>query len=511
MLLRSLAALGAGVGLALAFEPVGLVVLVPLSLAVLFVCLHGLPPKRAWLPALLFGIAFCYILMYWMRAVGPGPWLSLSALEAAFFAPLGAGVALLMRLSAWPVWSAFLWVAIETVRGSWPVSGMPWGRLSYGVAGTPWAEALPWFGFSGVSLLLALSGTTLAWLVLGGWRSRRTALVAVAAVLLPVAATVVVPWTTDRAGSVTVAAVQGNVPGTGNDLVAVHREVTRNHVDVTVDLAERVAAGTAARPDFVIWPENSTAVDPFRDAEVGGGIAEAVDAVGVPVLVGGIVDGLAEDEVLNQGIVWDPVTGPGERYTKRHPVPFGEYIPWRDTLFTGNFSQLRQIPRDMASGTRTEPLRIGGALVADAICFDIAYDDGIHDQVGRGGELLTVQTSNASFMGTYQIEQQFEITRLRALETGRYVAVAAVNGVSGIIDPEGTVLDSAAARTQDVLVREVELRSGLTPAVRMGAWPGHACVALAVVGMLLALTRRRTTPEPQRATGPVREPVSEPV
>ncbi|WP_295661281.1 apolipoprotein N-acyltransferase [uncultured Nocardioides sp.] len=511
MLLRSLAALAAGVGLALAFEPVGLVVLIPLSLAVLLVCLHGLPARRAWLPALLFGGTFCFLLMFWMRAVGPDAWMSLSALETAFFAPLGAGVALLMRLRSWPVWTAFLWVAIETIRGSWPVSGMPWGRLSYAVAGTPWAEALPWFGFSGVSLLLALSGTTLAWLVLGGWRSRRTALVAVAAVLLPVAAAVVVPWTTDRAGSVNVAAVQGNVPGTGNDLVAVHREVTGNHVDATVELAERVASGEVERPDLVVWPENSTAVDPFRDVEVNTGIRRAVEAVGVPVLVGGIVDAPAEDEVLNQGIVWDPVTGAGERYTKRHPVPFGEFIPWRDSLPAGNFSQLRLIPRDMAAGTRVEPLRVAGVLVADAICFDIAYDDGIHDQVGRGGQLLTVQTSNASFMGTNQIEQQFEITRLRALETGRYVVVAAVNGVSGVIDPEGTVLDSAAARTQDVLVREVELRNGLTPAVRMGPWPGRACVALALVGLLIALTRRREAARPPRAEEPVRAPQSEPV
>lgn len=519
MLLRSSVALAGGVGLALAFEPVGLVVLIPVSVAILVACLHGLPARRAWLPALLFGAAFCFVLMYWMRAVGTGPWLSLSALETAFFAPLGAGVALLMRWRSWPIWSAFLWVAVETVRGSWPVSGMPWGRLSYAVAGTPWAEALPWYGFSGVSLLLALSGTTLAWLVLGGWRSRRTALVAVAAVTLPVVAAVVVPWSTQRDGSVTVAAVQGNVPGTGNDLVAVHREVTRNHVEATVALADRVASGGqgsaapagVAQPDFVLWPENSTAVDPVRDAEVNAGIREAVAAIGVPVLVGGIVDGLADDEVLNQGIVWDPVTGPGERYTKRHPVPFGEYIPWRDTLFTGNFSALRQIPRDMASGTRQEPLRIGGALVADAICFDIAYDDGIHDQVGRGGQLLVVQTSNASFMGTHQIEQQFEITRLRAQETGRYVAVAAVNGVSGIIDPEGTVLDSAAARTQDVLVREVGLRSGLTPAVWMGPWPGRAFVALALLGLLLAAVRRPRVDRPRASGAPVAERVSEPV
>lgn len=504
MLLRSLAALAAGVGLALAFEPVGLVALIPLTVALFFVCLHGLPARRAWFPALLFGGGFCFVLMFWMRAVGPGPWVSLAALETAFFAPLGAATVRLMRLRSWPVWVAFAWVAVEAIRSTWPVSGMPWGRLSYAVAGTPWADALPWLGFAGVSFLLALTGSTVAWVVLGGWRSRRTVLVALAAVALPVAAAAVVSFTTGTTGSVTVAVVQGNVPGTGNDLVAVHREVTRNHVESTVDLAERVAAGEEEAPDFVIWPENSTAVDPFLDTDVNTGILEAVDAIGVPVLVGGIVDGTSDDVVLNQGIVWDPVTGAGERYTKRHPVPFGEFIPWRQ-VFSGQFSQLRQIPRDMASGTRLEPLRIDGALVADAICFDVAYDDGIHAQVRRGGQLVTVQTSNASFMGTDQIEQQFEITRLRAMETGRYLAVAAVNGISGVIGPDGTVLDSVPTRTQEVLVREVDLREGLTPAVLMGSWPGRACVALTVLGLLLAATRRRPA-RPDRTSDAVSEP-----
>ncbi len=501
MLLRSLAALLAGVLLAMAFEPLGIALLIPLSLAVLVCCLHGLRARSAWLPGLLFGAGFCFVLMFWMRAVGPDAWLSLAALETAFFAPLGSVVARLMRLRWWPVWTAFAWVAIETVRGSWPFSGMPWGRLSYAVAGTPWAEALPWLGFSGVSLLLAASGTTLGWLLLGGWRRRRTAVLGVAALLLPVAVAAIAPSTTQESGTVTIAVVQGNLPGTGNDLVAVHREVTRNHVQATLDLAARVRDGDVARPDFVIWPENSTAVDPFLDAEVNTGIESAVAAIGVPVLVGVIADAPDPDAVLNQGIVWDPVTGAGERYTKRHPVPFGEYIPWRDTVFKSNFGQLRLIPRDMAQGTRLEPLRIDGALVADAICFDVAYDDGIHDQLRHGGELVTVQTSNASFMGTDQIDQQFEITRLRAMETGRYVAVAAVNGVSGIIDPDGTVLDSAAARTQEVLVREIELRTGLTPAVRLGSWPGRVCVLLALLGLALA-ARTRPVAYPRRTHQP---------
>jgi len=304
--------------------------------------------------------------------------------------------------------------------------------------------------------------------------------------LLPV----LVPYEVNPVGTRNVAVVQGDVPGDGSDILLDHRQVTRNHVEATVELAERVESGERPAPDFVVWPENSTAVDPFLAGDVNAGIREASDAVQVPILVGAMVDA-GPEHVLNQGIVWQPGTGAADRYTKWHPVPFGEYIPWRD-LGLGTIGQLRLIPRDMLSGTREEPLPIAGSLVADAICFDVAYDDGIHAQLAAGGQLVTVQTSNAMFIHTNQIEQQFEISRLRALETGRFVLVAATNGVSGIIAPDGTVLARADTRTQEVLQEQVSLVDELTPAVRMGLWPGRVAVALTLLGLALTvLTYRR--------------------
>jgi apolipoprotein N-acyltransferase len=313
--------------------------------------------------------------------------------------------------------------------------------------------------------------------------------------LLPVVA----PYDVGEGRRLTVAAVQGDVPGAGDDLLAVHREVTANLVQLTSVLADDVATGERPEPDLVVWPENSTAVDPFVDTEVNAGIRSASDAIGVPILVGGMVDSPLDHEVLNQGIVWQPGLGGGDRYTKRHPVPFGEYIPFRDTIFDSNFGKLEMIPRDMVRGTRLEPLRIAGTTVADAICFDVAYDDGIHGQVARGAELVTVQTSNAMFIRTAQIDQQYEITRLRAIETGRYLVVAATNGVSGIVAPDGQVLAEAEPRTQEVLLEEVELLTRTTPAVRMGLWPGRVLVVLTVLAALAgAVTYRRS----QRGTGP---------
>ena len=209
------------------------------------------------------------------------------------------------------------------------------------------------------------------------------------------------------------------------------------------------------------------------------------------------------EHVLNQGIVWDPDTGGGDRYTKWHPVPVRRVHPVAQTCFRGNFGRLALIPRDMLSGTRTDPLEVAGIPVADAICFDVAYDDGIHAQLRNGAELVVVQTSNAMFIHTSQIDQQFEITRLRALETGRYVLVAATNGVSGVIAPDGTVLDRADPRTQEVLVEQIGAVHVLTPAVRIGPWLGRACwspsrcVALVLGGA--PVSSEPTSERPERA------------
>jgi apolipoprotein N-acyltransferase len=489
VLLRTGLALLAGALLAQAFEPIGLAILVPLGVAGFVLVLHGLPARRAWLPGLAFGIGFQFVLLFWMRVVGYDAWLALAALQASFFAPLGAAVPWLSRLRAGPVCVAAAWVAVETVRSTWPLGGMPWGRLTFAIAGTPWAQALPYVGMTVLSFVLALLGVLLA-RTLTDRATRVRAVAALAAVGALSMLAALVPYEPTVVGERSIAVVQGNVPGDGTNVLYDHRGVTRNHVVATVDYARRVDEGTAERPDFVIWPENSTAVDPFIDDEVHGGIESASAALGTPLLVGAMVDA-GREHVLNQSIVWAPETGGGDRYSKRHPVPFGEYIPWRG-LFDAQFGRLALIPRDMLSGTRVSPLTIDGARIAAAICFDVAYDDGIHDQVVEGGQLVTVQTSNAMFIYTNQIEQQFEISRLRALETGRYVAVAAVNGVSGIIAPDGTVVERAGVRTQSVLTADVGLVDEVTPGVWLGPWPGRVCVALTLLGLAWSmLTYRR--------------------
>lgn len=498
MLQRSFIAIVGGVLLAASFEPLALAWLLPVGVAGFALVTRDLSVRRSGVVGLLFGIAFYVTHIEWMRtSIGPDAWLALSAVEAAFYGLLGLAVPVLRRLPGWPVWLAAAWTTMETVRSGWPFSGMPWGRLSFAAIDTPAAPAVAYVGMTGLSFLLALTGFLLAHLVesrAGDLRLRSAALVGTLALLLTPA---VGSFDVARTGTTTVAVVQGDVPGPGNDILYDARGVTENHVDATIQLAADVAAGTQPRPDFVLWPENSTAVDPFLDASINGGIRDAVSAIGVPVVVGAIVDD-GPDHILNQGIVWDPVSGPGDRYTKQHPVPYGEYIPYR-RYWDPKFGQLALISRDMKSGSRTAPLRVAGVDLADAICFDVAYDDVLPTQVRAGAELLTVQTSNAKFIFTHQIEQQFAITRLRAIEAGRWLAVASTNGRSGVIAPDGSVVALAEPRATEVLVQEVGLGTDLTPAMRLGAWPSRLFTVMTLCALLagaVAYRRRRELADP---------------
>src|SRR3954454_75923 len=482
---RCLVALVAGLSLAATFPPIHAFWLMPFAVAAFFVVTDGLPMRRAWIPGLVFGGAFQITLLWWLHVVGTVPWLGLSFTQTVWYAVLGAAVVPLRRLPMAPFWLAVAWVAMESVRCTWPAGGMPWGRLSYAVVDTPVAESLPYIGATGVSLVLALAGAALSSAYRRGASPRGWPIAAALVVLTVASLPRISPYAADPTDRIDVAAVQGNVPGNGTDVLAHYRQITDQHEQETKRLAAAIAAGRAPRPAFVVWPENSTAIDPFQDPQMRADIEGALAAVGVPILAGVVVDG-GPQHVLNQGIVYDPVTGAGDRYTKRHPVPFGEYIPWR-WLFGAHLAELNQIPRDMVRGTRVEPLDIAGVKVADAICFDVAYDDGLYAQVSHGGQLVVVQTSNAMFIHTDQIDQQFAISRLRAIETHRYVVVAAINGLTGVIAPDGSVVTSTPPRTMSYAQARVGLFDVVTPAVRIGPWVGRACVGLVALGLLWAL------------------------
>ncbi|MEV3924666.1 apolipoprotein N-acyltransferase [Actinomadura coerulea] len=494
---RTLLAVAAGLLMWPAFPPFDLTPLAPVGVALLTLALIGRSARTgAWL-AFLAGAAFFIPALEGISRIGPDGWIILSLVQAAYFLPLGAGIAVVTRLPGWPVWTAALWVAEELVRGRVPFGGFPWARLAFSQTATPLTPYASFGGAPLVTFLTALIGGLLACAAVAVHRARsegardqgadagspprtRRALLPAAVCLAAVGAVVggglLIPTPADGR-PVTVAVVQGNVPRLGLDFLGQRKAVLDNHVKATHDLAARVRAGRLAKPELVVWPENASDLDPYTEPDAYNAIDGAVKDIGVPVLVGALTDTPDGEKVENRGIVWDPWTGPGDYYVKRHPVPFGEYLPFRDVL-TKLITRFERIPRDFAKGDRSGVMELGPVDIGDVICFEVAYDKEVRD-VARGN-LLVVQTNNATYGKTSLPPQQIAMSRLRAVEHGRTILVAATSGISAIVAPDGRMVDRSREFVPAVQVASVPARTSRTASDRLGEAPEWA---LALLGL----------------------------
>jgi apolipoprotein N-acyltransferase len=290
----------------------------------------------------------------------------------------------------------------------------------------------------------------------------------------------------------TVAAIQGNVPHAMNlpDLLRAST-VTANHAAATERLAAQVRAGTRPAPNLVIWPENSTDLDPRLFAPAYATIWSAVTAIHRPVLVGEVL----QNPQRNVGQLWTPAQGPGPLYVKRQLVPFGEYIPFRGLL--AHITSLVALqPHNFTAGHRAVIFHVGKIRLGDVICYEVGFDNLVSSEVTAGANLLAVQTNDATFEVDGQRGeslQQLAMARIRAVESDRAVVVTSTTGVSAIIAPNGAVLARTGTWRQAILDEKVPLVSTTTPADRIGQWPELLITALTIAafGWALAAALRR--------------------
>jgi apolipoprotein N-acyltransferase len=289
-----------------------------------------------------------------------------------------------------------------------------------------------------------------------------------------------------------VALIQGSVPDRGLAFEDRARQVLDNHVAQTMKLAREVADGTTAQPDLVVWPENSSDVDPRTDAVAQTEIQQAVDAIKAPVLVGAILQGPGKNQRQNAGILWSPTTGPGAEYLKRHPVPFAEYMPLR-SIADKVSSAAKLVTEDMIAGHGNGVLTGGPVRLGDVICFEVAYDDLVRSSVLAGAQLLIVQTNNATFGHTSETYQQLAMSQLRAIENGRTVLQVSTTGQTAVINVKGEIVaQSGALFTPAIVTSTVGPRSGETISDDLGPIPEYLIAGLAVVGFAWSARRRRS-------------------
>lgn len=508
---RWLQALVAGVSLGLSWQPFNLWLLAPFAIAALTLIVRTVRPRRAFGLGYLFALAMLVPAIGWIHVLGVPIAAALIAFEALFFGLLGLGLRALSRLPLWPLWAACVWVAVEFAYSRIPFGGFGWTRIAYTTLDSPLAGFFALVGVAGVSFLLALAGQGLAWFALRLWAARGTGFdatvrrgvaVVAAGVLALVggglaagAATGAAVAAAPTEGEVVVGIVQGNVPGRGVEAMGRARTVTNNHLAETKRLMEKAAAGDLADPDLVLWPENSTDIDPLLDSVTRRTVQEGADVAGVPLLVGAVMAGPGEDERQTSALWWDADRGVVDRYDKRNLVPFGEWIPFRDQLLPV-IPMLEQVGAQSVPGTTpgvlTGTLADGRTLrLGDIICFELAYDATVRDTVVHGGQVMVVQSNNATYGGTGQIDQQFAITRARALEMQREIAVATTNSVSGLIDAQGRVVQRTDEFTAASMSVSMPVRDTVSLAVRIGPWLNRGLTLVGVLAVLGALVLRR--------------------
>jgi apolipoprotein N-acyltransferase len=477
-----------------------------LGIAALMVALRRDSARWGFVVGLTWGLGFFLPHLWWADgAVGqPIGWVALSVMEAAAVGLFGAAWvwarrAPLVRDRVWLQVAAFavLWVAVEQLRGRVPFGGFPWGRLAFSQTDAPLLALASVGGTTLVSGAVAVVGALLATAAghLGRRRAAGAVLVAAAVTvtpaLLPLGAQA-------EAGTLRVGAVQGDVPTRGAEALSQAQAVAQNHADGTTALLDRVAPGEL---DLVLWPESASDIDPRTDDDLAGVVDGAAESIGAPILLG--TQRFLPEVRYNDYILWQPGEGAAAAYTKQHPVPFGEYVPYRD-FFRSITPVVDLIGRDMAAGTEMALLpvpveRLGRTVpLTTAICFEVVYDDLIRESVLAGSELIVIPTNNASFGLTQESTQQFAMSRFRAAEHGRAVVQISTVGVSGIVAPDGAVLDSTGLFTAEQMIDELPLRTSLTVADRLGQWPAAAVDASAVVLLVAGLW---SAPRPGRRLG----------
>ncbi|GLW28561.1 apolipoprotein N-acyltransferase [Actinoplanes regularis] len=492
-------AVAAGAALLLALPPYDLWWLAPAGVALLAAAVHRRRLRSGFGLGFLAGLVLFYPLLRWTGiAAGWLPWALLATMQAAVLGLTGLAAAWLSplidrRRALWPLLTGLVWVADEALRDRAPFGGFPWGRLAFSQGDAPSLRLAAWAGAPLVTFAVAAAGGALVALA---WRSwRRPAMLPVAgfaaAAAVLIGGPAAVPLAEPGGATRTVAIVQGNVPRLGLDFNAQRRAVLDNHVTATRLLAADVAAGRQPKPDLVVWPENSSDIDPLRNTDAAEEIAAAAQAIGVPILVGTVLRTDKPADIKNAGLLWMPLTGPdlSQTYVKQHPVPFAEYMPMRSIARL--VSDKVDLVRNMLPGDHPGVIDTGALTVGDVICFEVAYDGIVRDTVAGGAQILAVQTNNATF-DEGEARQQLAMVRLRAVEHGLDSLMVSTVGVSAFVDTTGGVHGGTSFNTAEVVVHKMSTGRTRTLATRSGIWPELIAVGLTVIALTgAALVRRR--------------------
>ena len=312
----------------------------------------------------MFGATFYFVDIQWATVfLGPIPWSALSTLMALW---CGLGAVLITLAYRWvprafptalgrllfvPVVVAGLWTLREAVASVWPYGGFAWGRVAFSQSASPLAPLFAWFGVSGVSFLMVFSSRSpsrRSGRAMCGSTCAHSLVASLATVLLVFPA-----WPTPTDGTLRVGAVQGDSKAGYFDPAAAPGDNLLAQITATEPVYDQ-------NVDVVVWPEDGSDVDPLEDPKPRRSWTQVSQRADAPLVAGTITDANGKrSPYYNTSLLWEAGKGVVDYYDKKHPVPFGEYVP--DRAFWRQFapSLIDLIQREYTPGTTDEVMDIG--------------------------------------------------------------------------------------------------------------------------------------------------------
>ena len=395
------------------------------------------------------------------------------------------------------------WVLLEWYRG-WFLTGFPWLYLGNSQIDTFFAAYAPITGVLGVSLSSVLiSGAMVSFLF--GNSLKRIVHVAHTPLSSPVSTKAVIEepfgssirilsalvillvtisaftlqkfdWTQKTGKVLTVSVLQSNISQT--------EKLNPKNLDSSIKLYQAMTK-TSQKSDLIVWPETGL-FDAFNNHmdDVILPLQRSLKRTNQSILIGGFNIN-ENNEVENSVLALSKESR--QVYSKRHLVPFGEYIPLLEYIrWLGKWIQLPY--SNLVAGKSDGTLQVAGENMAQmTVCYEDAFGAEVIQSLPESTLLINV-THDGWFTGSLEPEQHMQIARMRSLETGRYMVRATTTGPSGIIDEKGNVIATAPIYTKKIITGKLQPFTGATPYVRWGNW---LIVSILSVVLLLGIIGRK--------------------
>jgi apolipoprotein N-acyltransferase len=489
---RALLAVGSGVALALSFPNYNIPLLAWFAVGMLVLASAGAPLLEAPLYGFLHGLFFYPVGLPWIAQVihqygDVDPWTS-----AALLGLMGIAGGVVCSIFSWGLaltskrsvalacaLAPFLWVTLEFVRTHLPYIGFPWNLTGYAASGSlTLLQLTPITGIYGLSFLIAAYGSLLAYAVIR--RTQRSWNIAYATILVLILVSFVGPHFIPRDAPQHVAhLIQTNFPQSEHypsDWLQVHAG--------ELDELEHISVETVKKnPGLIVWPEVPA---PFslQDPAFAVRMTRIAQESGTEFLVG-VVDWRKDSQgqwiASNSAVLLDASGRRIFTYDKIHLVPFGEYVPLRRWItFAG------RLTADIADFTPGSIYRVGnlpGGTFGTFICYEAIFPGEIRRFAANGAQLLINISNDGWFGRSAAPAQHLMMSRVRAVESRRWLLRATNNGYTAAIDPYGRIVASLATDIRGELEAPYGFRSDLTPYARFGDWFAWLCV-IASVGLL---------------------------